>query len=520
MTDGWQISRIGSLPLHLLLVGGLLVLNLLLCFVFMEQRATAWDPLGYQVAGQAIARGLGPITEHPFNGKYGPYFALAAFGVQNPLNPSQMYLNYPPGFPVLLAVPQWLGLPDYVMMPALSALGLLGIYGLGRILFDKWTGLLGAAIAAFTPVYLEWGSSLWSDLPGMCFTTGALVVYLAAIRKPDRAWQISLGAAAAVLAIMAVFIKYSNILIVLPLTAYAIVTQRKALVRCMANGALAVTVAAGLMGVGLYNYAVYGSPFETFYAASRSGLNFPTFSLAYALGPSPADGYSLIGAGRTLWSNFTWLLAPAALGLWRSPRGAKMLLGMLFLVYLGLSSVFAWAPENVDTRYLLPLFPAVALWAARGCLSIFDRRLPRSGWALAGVLAAAAVTYAVALPSTAQRLEQRNRSGLEIMAAMHNLTAGSERDAVFLAYLWNDALNYFGERTTLFYRRINANDADFEAMLTRVVAAMLRDGVPVYYVEDRQPSYRDSLRILQRAFHVSLWKNASFPIYRITSASG
>ena len=188
-------------------------------------------------------------------------------------------------------------------------------------------------------------------------------------------------------------------------------------------------------------------------------------------------------------------------------------MGGLVLVFLGLSSTFAWAPINVDTRYLLPLFAPVGLLAARGCLSILELRFPRREWALGIVLVAVGVTLSATLPGTWHRLAERNRASVEVREAAQRVTAGSKSDAVFLAYLWNDQINFFGERATLFYRRINARDrAEFEDTLNGVVAELLGNNTPVYYAEDRQPPAADSLL---QAFDLSLWKETPIPVYRV-----
>lgn len=503
---------------HDWLLGSLLLFNFLMCLALMERQATGWDALGYQVAGQNIARGIGPVIEHPFNAAYGPYFTLAAFAGQRLQEPNRLYLNYPPGFPILLAIPQWLGLPDYLAMPVLSTIGVLFTYWLGCLLFGRWTGLLGAAILAFTPIYIEWGTSFWADLPGTCFMLGALAAYVVALRRTDRAGQVAWGGGAGAMAAAAVFIKYSHILVLLPVFAYAVFMQRKAMFGSTANWAFATVIVAGVAGVGLYNQALYGGPLETAYAASRYGIGFPLVSLSYALGPSPADGYSLIVAGRTLLENFGWLLIFVVIALVKASRGALILLAGLFLVFLGMSSTYAWAPQNVNSRYLLPLLAPVALYAARGCLSIHELRMPRSGSATVLVLLAVAVTSGVTLSSSWRRLEERNRAALQTLSVAQDLTGGSEPHAVFLAYLWNDLINYFGDRTTFFYRRILANESEFEATLTRVVTDLLRSGVPVFYVEDTQPPFRNSLQILQREFKVEMWKSAPLPVYRIESS--
>jgi hypothetical protein len=304
--------------------------------------------------------------------------------------------------------------------------------------------------------------------------------------------------------------------VLLPMFVYAVLTQRGAMFCSVTNWVFAVVVVVGLAGVGLYNQVLYGNPLETHYSAPRSGYHFPLFSISYALGPSPTDGYSLIGAGKTLWDNFSWLLIPAVLGLARGTRGAALLLGGLFLVFLGLSGTFAWAPINEDTRYLLPLLAPLGLFAARGCLSVLNLRLSRSKWALGFVLIVVGVTSLARLPGTWDRLLERNRSSSEIQRIAQDTTAGSKPNAIFLAYFWNDPLNYFGERTTLFYRRMNLGDqTKFKNELTHVVADLLQDNLSVYYVADRQPPLANSLQILQQSFDLYLWKETPLSVYQI-----
>ena len=506
-------ERCRSRRLHFGLLGALLSLCLILGVVWAERQPTAWDPLGYQVAGRNIVQGLGPAVAHPFNATLGPYFTLAAFAVQRPQSPARLYLNYPPGFPLLLAMPQWLGLPDFYLLPLLSALGVLLIYVLGRLLFDRWVGLLGAAIVALTPGYLEWSSAFWADWPGACYMLGAMVAYVAAWRQETRPRRLVFCAGAGALVVGAIFIKYSNVLVLGPMLAYAVLTQRKAMFGHAANWLFVAVIVLGLSGLGIYNQVLHGSPFETHYSASRSGFDFPIFGLSYALGPSPVGGYALRGMAETLWKNFSWLLLLAALGLARGTRESVTLLGGLLLVFGGLFGIYAWAPVQVNARFLLPLFAPIGLFAARGCLTVLDLRTTWRKWLLGGLLVAVGGTLWWSLPQTWRTLEARNRDGARMRQAAQELTAGSAPDAVFLAYLWNDQVNYFGERTTFFYRRINVDtQAEFEETLLQVVAQLLRDGRPVYYVGDRQPPL---VELLAQEYVVSLWKEAAVPVYKV-----
>ncbi|MBI5565904.1 MAG: glycosyltransferase family 39 protein [Chloroflexi bacterium] len=491
------------------------MINLVLSATLIEHDLTGWDPLGYRVAGSALLHGQGPAIEESLNAQYGPYFTLAAFAVARPEEPARLYLNYPPGFPALLAIPQWLGLPDAVILPLLSTLSVIFTYALGGLLFDRWSGVLAAAIVAFAPTHLEWGTSFWADLPGTCFMLGSLTLYVAATHRQSRGGQLTLGMAAGLLASWTFFIKYYNVLILGPLFAYALYTQRRQLLKVTANWGFAITAGLGLIGIGAYNQWLYGSPVSTYYSSPTNGFAFPQFSLSYALGPSPADGYSLIAAGETLWSNFSWLLVLSGIGLLVVRREARVLLATQLALFLGLSSVFAWAPRGVDTRYLLPLFAPIGLLAAQGVRAVWAQHTTWRKVMFGVIIVAIAFTLIGALTLTVPKLQGRNAASAQVVATARERVVDSEPNAVFLAYAWNDVVRSAGQRSTLFYRRISGPPPEFEETLTRVVTQLLSDGRPVYYIEDTQPPFRDSLAAIQRHFDVQIWKPAPLAVYQI-----
>jgi len=513
-----SIGRIDSRRLPWLLLAAVLALNLFVAVRWLEHDTVGWDALGYRLAAQQIVRGEGPTITNRFNTEFGPYFSYAAFNVHRPQEPDRLYLNYPPGFPLMLALPQWLGLPDAVILPAMSALSVLATFALGSHLIDRWTGVLAAAIVSLTPAHLEWSTSFWADLPGAALALTALAIYLAADRS-TRPRQVGLGAAAGLLAAWAFFVKYAYVVMLLPLAIYALSAQRWNAFKRPINWAFGATAALGLLGLAAYNQWLFGGPFNTYYTSPSAGFGFPQMSLSYALGPSPAGGYSLPAALETLWFNFGWLLILIVPGL-RAVRGApRRLLVLYALAFVALAGVFAWAPRNEDTRYLVAAFAPIALLAAAGLRRLAGRagawRKPPFGV----IIAALGVTLLASLWTTLPRLSARNTGSAQVLTLARAQVGGSEPDAVFLAYLWNDPIAYAGRRTTLFYRRILGADDQFEQQLVRIVGGLLVDGVPVYYVDDRVPPLRNSLAILQRHFDVRVFKPAPLAVYRVTPKS-
>ena len=129
------------------------------------------------------------------------------------------------------------------------------------------------------------------------------------------------------------------------------------------------------------------------------------------------------------------------------------------------------------------------------------------------------------LPGRLEVLKDRNAAAVKQAQVVQTLVKGSEPGAVFLAYNWNDTILYHGKRLTFFYRRIPLWDAEakswrwdqFESRMVEVVTQLLDRGIPVYYVQDSDPPFANSLDILRRHFDLR-GNQTSPPSYRISPA--
>ena len=63
------------------------------------------------------------------------------------------FAKYTPGYPLVLALGVLIGQP-WVINALAAALGILGVYLLGRDLFDHDTGMLAAALGTISPMFL------------------------------------------------------------------------------------------------------------------------------------------------------------------------------------------------------------------------------------------------------------------------------------------------------------------------------------------------------------------------------
>jgi len=491
---------------------------------YTQTIASGWDPLAYKYAGEQLATGRSFAYCHPYNAQIGPYFTMAGFNVRAGDN-ACLYLNYPIGFPLLLAAAQRLfGSPGAAWyVPATSAaVGLLAVFGIGAVLFDRWVGLLAAVILAFAPIYLTFGTSLWSDLSGVAALSSGLALYLLWTRWTTLAWlRWAQAVVAGTLVTLSLFTRYANGIILLPWMVYVLLSQKRAAFKDTANWVFGAVVLAGITGILLFNHKYYGGYLSTPYSPEHGWYAWPAFSLRYVLGKSPVGGQSLLATVRTVWNNFAWLLLLAGWGVIRMRTPQRILLLGSVLVFAGLYAGYAFPPQGINARFLLPTFPFISLAAGYGLWSAAPERY-RWWWRGLGVVAMGLVLL-MPLPDHLQDLAERNASDAAHVDGVKRLVEDSESSAVFLAYGTNDAIAYYSQRVTLFYRRIPPWDPatgtyrwdKLEPRLVETVNRLLEQGESVYYVQDSDPPFADSLNMLSRHFNLSPQGETAPLVYRV-----
>jgi hypothetical protein len=505
----------------------LAVLSVCFCLLYLTRTQTVvygYDPLGYLYAGQRLAEG-GPLSFPDANNALaGSYFAPFAFNIVRP-GETDLYLNYPPGLPLLLALAQRIlgsASAPFFVTPIAALAGVLATFWLGKLLFGNLAGLIAAMLLAMSPLYFTFSTDLWSDVPASACILVAMALYVSSTASENRHAGLRTASAGLLLG-YAVFIRYASVVFVLPIVLYGLMVSPGPDIKVRRNlpflGAFVLT----MIGLLLFNRAYYGGFLATAYSPRAGWYPWPAFSLAYALGPSPVGGRSLIGVGMTILRDQPVALLFGVLGLLAMKRSSAALIGGTTLMVLGLYSCYAFTPTGINARFLLPAVAMICLAAAAGLEWV---RSHLGGWKRRGVLLPITVIGVgfVLFRPTIAAVERRALDTSAQIRYVQRMTEATPQDAVFMSYVYNDLVSYYGHRSVLNYRRIPPVDADhgryemeaLEPCLVAVVGRLLHAGRPVYYVEDKTPPFWDSLAILQRHFVLRQTQNDP-KVFQVTS---
>ena len=128
------------------------------------------DEVAYLFQAKVFARGqmVAPL-EFPQSAYWQPFVIEHETGVR--------FGKYPPAWPMALAGGVLLGLPAFVNA-ALAALTVAMTYRLGRDAFNRDTGVIAAALMAFSPMALLLNGTLMAHTAALCWATLFMWAYL------------------------------------------------------------------------------------------------------------------------------------------------------------------------------------------------------------------------------------------------------------------------------------------------------------------------------------------------------
>jgi len=488
------------------------------------------DPATYYYAGLRIAEVGSPSFCDGHNDIAGPYFTLLGFKVRRQDDGSCFYPNLNIGFPLLIALTRFLGpVPEMApyVTPFIGLIGLIAVFVLGQVLFDRPTGLLAAAFLAFNPVYWTMTTEMWSDVPAMTFLVLGIFFAVRMI-KQDSVW---LGFVGGALSGYACLIRYHSILALLPLGLYFWATTKGQAKPKRALVGFGWGLGILILAILVYHKLYYGGFFKTGYSAQQGEVPWPRFSLSYFYDETP------IGAGgyRAIWSalveNFHivgLLLAIGATAV--MPRAKALLVGGLVAAFCIFYAFYAWPTEGLNVRFLLPAFPMICLALAFGIVHIIRRLLGQKEIVVLAMLPLIiSAWHWPSVQTTLVQLERRNRYVESRVALVREFTQATEPDAVFLSREYHDLIIIYGRRSALLYPMLVTVDpvsmryqlSDYEAKLVEAVSKLLANGVPVYIVVE--PEGRSFLQgpidpypIISRHFGLVPFRTEIEPvIYRV-----
>lgn len=517
-------ARRSVLPITLIVV---LALAAGTIFLWLRDTSPAInDTIGYVHAAWRMAAGAGPTYADAHNATIAPVFSMAAFQIQRSAS-DLLYLGFPPGYPALLALAVRLsGRAEavHLITPLLGGLAVLATALLGRTATGSWwSGAWAALIVAVIPDLWRFSTAAWSDVPSMLVITAASALFLAGRHRHGRA-AVGLTVAAGLLLSYSIFLRYANVVVLPAFAVYDLWQARRRVFVDWPRYPFYAAAALGVLAVPLFNNSYYGGPFTTSYSPTHGWYPLPPFSWRYALGPSFIDGHSLSQSVRALWQNLGFALLLAPLGWTRMRRAEAVFCVLAAGATLALYSMYAFAPTGINSRFLLPVLPFIAVGAGHAIRTI-GLRLPQPQWrALAGAALALFLLWPV--PSLVDELTQRNANYAATADRARAYAAETPDDAVLIAYALGDHLAFYGERSILNYRRIPTSDPalpgyhleEVEPCLVQMVDRLFAQGTPVYYVEDVAPPFWDSLAMLQRHFALERVRE-DLPLFRVTAPS-
>jgi 4-amino-4-deoxy-L-arabinose transferase-like glycosyltransferase len=276
--------------------------------------------------------------------------------------------KYPPGYPLLLALGVAVGQP-WLINPLAAALGVLGTYLLGRDLFDRDAGLLGAALVAISPMYLLLAGTLLAhstSIATLMFFAWAFV----RARRPATPRRALFGIAAGLLlGWTAITRPWTALAVALPFMLLGLWDVLRSRGRDLPLYATMTCAAALVCLIQLwFNLAATGSATVNTY---RMWWSYDTVGFGLGHGRSQ-QGHTLAVGFHNLKLDMAEF--PAALFGWPEPRGV----------------VLAWVPIALGL-----------LWPARWRAGAVDRLAP-----VASFVSGIAKEWALLLPATALILAQ------------------------------------------------------------------------------------------------------------------
>lgn len=486
------------------------------------------DPTGYLYGGLRIAGGGLPSHSDQNNTLAGPYFSLNAFKVQSGEDKCALYLQHPPGLPLLIAAASLLmplPMATFYVVPCLAIAGVAGTFTLGTLLFNERIGLLAAALLAFSPIYLRFGTETWSDIPAMTFVLLSLITMITSVEHRSLRWGLLSGS----LMGYAILIRYPSMGALLPLALFVYLEYDCGFLVSKGGRGFLAALALIVVIMLLFNRVYYGAFLLTSHYP-RGGLPWRPYSIRYLIGASPMGGNGLAGSIHTLGAAFPYSWPLIVPGWVLMKRRTGVLLAGMCIVFVVFYSTHIKPPIGVNSRLLITVFPPCAMMIGVSLHRISQRFL-RSNLSILRLglpLGLLLLLVLPPLPSALAALRERNMSTTRKVDWVVQVSESTPPNAVFISSEHDDWLRIYGDRSALNPTRVAVpaaggegyDEAQFEPALVTAGERLLSSEIPVYYIDDCVPehmTFMGTYEVMSRHYELSVHKDADPTVYEVKS---
>ena len=389
--------------------------------------------------------------------------AVAPLGYRLATTPEYLAPIYAPGLPLAMALSRRLGGSEavFLVVPLLGGLAVWLTYALAARVADRRTGLVAAALLAFSPLFFFHSLVPMSDVP---VTAWWLLAWVLALSSGSRtAVGSGLAASAAVLT--------RPNLVPLALALAMIVAARSGARRAVL---FAVGVFPSIAAIALLYQHLYGSPFRSGYGAFDALFAFHYF----------------IPNIRQFWSWSADLHTPAILLGLLAPltgrvRGGWSIVGFMVAVlacYVFYLPFFNWT----FLRFLLPALPLLFILDGSVAIVLLSR-LPVASRG-AGVFALCTlVPFWFIGKDDGLRFFEIEHGERRFVTVGHAIGAIVPANAAVISLIHSGSVRLYGERQSLRWDLIDPDRLD-----AAIRSLQEHNYVPYFLLEDwEEPRFRD-----------------------------